>query len=265
MGEVWYNGTAIYYILQVDEFSLPFVRDMVNSSNLLIVFITYFTVLVQLAFPFLLFNKKTKYLILSMIIPMHIGIAVVMGIVTFSMTMIFIDLLLIGDKDYKKLFSYLRRRFQKKEGVGVAQAEVEIAASADITRNSSATLITFYDSWCPLCTRTKLSMEKMDKKNTIEFFTLRDEYIASAFNINIQKAEQRMLSVDPATGKSYEGIDTLYQICRRIRRLNIFLPFLKISMVLGFGQKTYDFIAKRRMIVPVGQCKDDHCTIKPKP
>ncbi|MGD6966394.1 hypothetical protein ACQCVP_08200 [Rossellomorea vietnamensis] len=71
-----------------------------------------------------------------------------------------------------------------------------------------------------------------------------------------------MTSIESASGKVYEGIDTIYQMCRRIRTLSIFLPFLKISILLGFGQKTYDFIAKRRLIVPVGQCEGQQCTIK---
>lgn len=107
MGEVWQNGTAIYYILQVEEFSHPFFRSIISSSDFLIVTGTYATLLIQMAFPFSLFNKKTKYIGLILVVGLHLGIAIVMGLYTFSATMIVIDLLLISNEDYRKAYQYL--------------------------------------------------------------------------------------------------------------------------------------------------------------
>ncbi len=117
MGEYWQNGTAIYYILQVDEFNLPWLTDLIISSDILIVFITYSTVLLQIAFPFMLLNKFTKYLALSLIVPLHLAIAITMGLITFSLTMIIIDMILISDRDYKRVYTFLKRKFSKKKEV----------------------------------------------------------------------------------------------------------------------------------------------------
>lgn len=118
MGEVWQNGTAIYYILQVEEFSHPFFRSIINSSDFLIVAGTYATLLVQMAFPFLLFNKKTKYIGLILVVGMHLGIAIVMGLYTFSATMLVVDLLLISNEDYRKAYQYLNSLAVKFSGSG---------------------------------------------------------------------------------------------------------------------------------------------------
>ena len=118
MGEQWQNGTAIYYILQVKEFNLPWISNLILSSDILIVFITYFTVILQVAFPFLLFNRITKYIALFFVVLMHFGIAFVMGLVSFSLTMVLIDTVLISDNDYKKIYSFSRQKmlkFRKKE------------------------------------------------------------------------------------------------------------------------------------------------------
>ncbi|MBK3497196.1 HTTM domain-containing protein [Viridibacillus sp. YIM B01967] len=112
MGEVWQNGTAVYYTLQVEEYSLPFFRNIINSSDLIIALVTYGTVIVQISFPFLLFNKRTKYFSLILVVGMHIGIGIVMGLFTFSITMIVIDLLLISNKDYIKAFSFIRSKIK---------------------------------------------------------------------------------------------------------------------------------------------------------
>ncbi|MEB2300321.1 HTTM domain-containing protein [Lysinibacillus xylanilyticus] len=121
MGEVWQNGTAIYYILQVEEFSHPFFRSIISSSDFLIVVGTYGTLLVQMAFPFLLFNKKTKYIGLILVVGMHLGIAIVMGLYTFSATMLVIDLLLISNEDYRKAYKYLNSLATKLLGRKVSE------------------------------------------------------------------------------------------------------------------------------------------------
>nr|WP_026680391.1 HTTM domain-containing protein [Priestia megaterium] len=113
MGELWQNGTAIYYILQVQEFNLPWISDIIISSDFLIVFSTYFTILVQIAFPFLLFNKVTKYIVLILLVTLHLGIAVVMGLITFSLTIILTDAILISDKDYKNIYIYIRNKIKR--------------------------------------------------------------------------------------------------------------------------------------------------------
>lgn len=117
MGEYWQNGTAIYYILQVDEFNLPWLTDLIISSDILIVFITYSTILLQIAFPFMLLNKFTKYIALSLIVPLHLAIAFAMGLITFSLTMIIMDMILISDGDYKRVYAFLKRKFPKKKKI----------------------------------------------------------------------------------------------------------------------------------------------------
>lgn len=123
MGEYWQNGTAIYYILQVDEFNLPWLTDLIISSDILIVLITYSTVLLQIAFPFMLLNKRTKYIALLLVVPLHLGIAFAMGLITFSFTMILIDTILISDEDYKKAYAFFKKKFTKNKETNQGQIE----------------------------------------------------------------------------------------------------------------------------------------------
>jgi hypothetical protein len=78
----------------------------------------------QVAFPFLLFNKVTKYIALILLITLHLGIAVVMGLITFSLTIIVIDAILISDKDYKNIYNYIRNKIKRptKEEVILPQS-----------------------------------------------------------------------------------------------------------------------------------------------
>lgn len=104
-GEMWFNGTALYYILQTDIFSNAGLANLIINNEVLIVAFGYGSILIKLAFPFLLFNKTTKYFAIFFVVTFHVGIAVFMGLITFAATMIVVELLLLTDKEYRKLTS----------------------------------------------------------------------------------------------------------------------------------------------------------------
>lgn len=103
-GHMWYNGVALYYVLQIDEFTLPSLAPYFYSNPFILTSITYFTMIFQIAFPFLIWNKSTKWIMALTSMLFHLGIAVIMGLVAFGLTMICIDLLLFNDDAYKKAY-----------------------------------------------------------------------------------------------------------------------------------------------------------------
>lgn len=131
MGETWQNGTATYNILQVQDFNLPWLTDLIISNDTVVVVSTYITLLVQLAFPFMLFNKYTKYLVLLILVPMHLGIAFAMGLITFSLIMIILDSLLITDNDYKIIGNFIQSRILKNKKPTVVEEKVDVYPEDD--------------------------------------------------------------------------------------------------------------------------------------
>lgn len=63
MGETWNNGTALYYISQVKTVAMPFLESLVSQHIYLSVVICYSSVLLKIAFPFLIINKKQNGLL----------------------------------------------------------------------------------------------------------------------------------------------------------------------------------------------------------
>ncbi|MFE4449083.1 HTTM domain-containing protein [Streptomyces sp. NPDC056796] len=91
-GSRWQDGTAIYYPLKLDYFTpWPGLSGLVASSALAVMLLTYATVIVQVAFPFTLFNRRVKNVLLVLMIGEHVGIAVLLGLPFFSMAMIAAD------------------------------------------------------------------------------------------------------------------------------------------------------------------------------
>ncbi|MDQ0795297.1 HTTM domain-containing protein [Streptomyces sp. B1I3] len=91
-GSRWQDGTALYYPLKLDYFTpWPELSNLFASSALVVMVLTYATVIVQVAFPFTLFNRRVKNVLLVVMIGEHAGIAVLLGLPFFSMAMIAAD------------------------------------------------------------------------------------------------------------------------------------------------------------------------------
>ncbi|MEU0600616.1 HTTM domain-containing protein [Streptomyces sp. NPDC006393] len=91
-GSRWQDGTAVYYPLHLDYFSpWPGLADLLSSSGTLMMVVTYGTVIVQVAFPFTLFNRRVKNVLLVAMMTEHAVIAVVLGLPFFSLAMIAAD------------------------------------------------------------------------------------------------------------------------------------------------------------------------------
>ncbi|MGW7007916.1 HTTM domain-containing protein [Streptomyces sp. NPDC054933] len=111
-GGSWGNGTALHYVLNLDLFRpWPALSHMVDSHQMLVAVASYLTVLLQVAFPFVLFGRF-KYIVLTMLLCMHLGIAVLMGLPIFSGAMIIADAVFLPDRFYRFLGRMGRRTFQ---------------------------------------------------------------------------------------------------------------------------------------------------------
>lgn len=91
-GSRWQDGTALYYPLNLDYFTpWPGVSAFLGSSGTLVMLLSYGTVAVQVAFPFTLFNRRIKNVLLALMMLEHAGIAVLLGLPFFSLAMIAAD------------------------------------------------------------------------------------------------------------------------------------------------------------------------------
>lgn len=108
MGLKWVDGTALYYILRVHEFSLPGVSELIYHSADLVLLGTYSTLIFQLSFPYLMWNRRLKPILFALACSFHLAIAVLMGLVLFSATMIVLDVGILSDANLEAVFARLR-------------------------------------------------------------------------------------------------------------------------------------------------------------
>jgi hypothetical protein len=114
-GPSWSGGTALHYVLNLELFRpWPALSHFVDQHMLVVAIAGYMTVLLQVAFPFVLFGRL-KYPVLAMLLGMHIGIAVLMGLPLFSGAMIIADAVFLPDRFYTFLPHLCRRAMRRTD------------------------------------------------------------------------------------------------------------------------------------------------------
>lgn len=103
-GSRWQDGTAVYYPLHLDSFSpWPALADLLSANGTVVMLVTYGTVIVQVAFPFTLFNRRVKNVLLAAMMTEHAVIAVVLGLPFFSLAMIATDAVFLPTSFLRRL------------------------------------------------------------------------------------------------------------------------------------------------------------------
>ncbi|MFF1496563.1 HTTM domain-containing protein [Streptomyces sp. NPDC058304] len=120
-GGSWGNGTALHYVLNLDLFRpWPELSLLLDEHSVAIAVAGYLTVLLQVAFPFVLFGRL-KYPVLTMLVGLHLGIAIFLGLPLFSGVMIVADAVFLPDRFYRSV-GQLRPRAARRAGFGKTQA-----------------------------------------------------------------------------------------------------------------------------------------------
>ncbi|MEU2063671.1 HTTM domain-containing protein [Streptomyces sp. NPDC013455] len=109
-GSRWQDGTAVYYPLHLDYFSpWPALADLMSSSGTIMMIVAYGTVIVQVAFPFTLLNRRAKNVLLVLMMLEHAVIAVVLGLPFFSLAMITADAVFLPTSFLRRLGAWAAR------------------------------------------------------------------------------------------------------------------------------------------------------------
>lgn len=255
MGELWQNGTAIYYISQVNEFSRPILRYVVKHFLWGIIIFSYLSIFVKLSFPFTIMNKRLKPFVVLFMVLFHAGIGIGMGLLTFSLTMVIMELLVFTDNEYKSAASRVANTYRKFKSTSS-----HFCGRLGERYFSSQKIIVFYDGWCPMCRGIVQNIASMDYFSLVTCKSFRDESIILEYSLNPEEVQLRMHSTKLNLIKMKRGIHSILQISCRLLPLWVFVPFISLFSAIGLGQFLYDFIAMRRLIVPVNHC-DDSCDI----
>jgi hypothetical protein len=119
LGSAWWNGTAVWGTVANPEFSplhLERFRQMIvflsNHRVLWEVSMTagvVFTLVLEIGFPFLVWNRRLRWLMVIGAVLLHTGIAVFMGLTSFSLMMLTLLVSFIPPSTVRQLLGFAER------------------------------------------------------------------------------------------------------------------------------------------------------------
>lgn len=109
LGESWWNGTAIWVALGNLEYQT---LDMTWLATwpLMINFLTHLTVVWEVSYIAFIWPRWTRPLVLALAVPLHLGIAFAMGMVTFGLVMLIANMVFISPQGVRRICGDLRIR-----------------------------------------------------------------------------------------------------------------------------------------------------------
>lgn len=119
-------------------------------------------------------------------------------------------------------------------------------------------IVVLYDGWCPFCIKTVSLLKRIDFFNNVSYQSFREKNIVENYGVHLNRLEARMHAFNH-TNQVFEGIDAFILISKKVPLLFPLLPILIVSKKLGLGQKTYDFIAGKR-VLKLNNC-ENNCEI----
>ncbi|MCD0175655.1 DUF393 domain-containing protein [Deinococcus sp. 14RED07] len=236
-GDVWKNGTALYYVTQVNWFAppWPWMQEMFKNPWI-VTLATYSAVLYQVGFPFMLLNRlHWVWVVLG--VGFHIGIGVVMGLVSFSIVMMGLVLFTVRDSEWA-------------------------AASRTVSR-----LLPRFDVWidghCPVCVRTGRVIRRLDWLGLATVRSFRHDQGYEAQGLALPELERRMhLHLAGSPASTVQGFQAVLHILKSLPALWPLWPVATLLATAGLGERAYGFLADRRILVPDARaCQADQCPL----
>ena len=105
-GYAWQHGTAIYYVLQTREFGMSSLTSLLFRNDIIVALLTYAVVAFELAFPFLIWHRKTRWIAAAGAVAMHTAIALFMRLVPFAVEALVFEFILFPDESYRRLLRW---------------------------------------------------------------------------------------------------------------------------------------------------------------
>ena len=106
----WFHGVGIYYSLVSERFrGTPWNISLVQNGAF-VTFSNYATILIELAFPFLIWFRKTKFAMIVLAVMLHLGIALFTMLYDFQLLFIFLQGFFLTNNEWRKIFSSLNTK-----------------------------------------------------------------------------------------------------------------------------------------------------------
>jgi predicted DCC family thiol-disulfide oxidoreductase YuxK len=216
-GYEWWNGDAIWVVFINAQYYNRAVLDLLASHYWLSNVATYATIIIEIAFPFLIWQRRTRPYLLAAAIFLHLQFAVLMGLFYFSFVMV------MGH------MSFVRPEW--------------LARLADAWKRGIGDMEMIYDGKCGFCVRSMAWFLAFDGLGQMRIRNFRTDPSPVVSNAQLEKALYLVLP----DGRTLPGFDAYRYVVLRVPGLWWQVPFFYVPVLSRlFGRPIYNWIAANR-------------------
>ena len=216
-GEEWVSGDAVWTVFTADEHYSRVLLGLFASQYWLVNFATYGTVLIEVAFPFLIWQRRTRPYLLAAALFLHAQFAILMGLFYFSVVMA------MGHMSFVRPEWLARRGEAWKRKVG----EMEM----------------IYDGRCGFCVRSMAWFLSFDALGQIKVRDFRTDPSPVVSDAQLEKALYLVLP----NGQALPGFEAYRYAVLRVPGLWWQVPFFYVPVLSRLlGRPIYNWIAANR-------------------
>lgn len=232
---MWRSGLGVWLPSSLPMISISDKTWLLNNE-FLVKFTGYLTIVFEGVFIFTFFRKKWRLPLIILGLLLHIGILLEFPIPQFALGMCSFYILMVPISIWKKLLNRTNL-------------------------NETPNLKVYYDSECPLCIRTKLTVEHLDNFNRILFLPVQTEAVNESCLSDYSENEllENIFSVNK-NGKVFSGLDTYLQIFKSIWYLYPLYLLISLPGIKQIAAKIYSIVAKNRATT---RCTEENCGYTP--
>jgi predicted DCC family thiol-disulfide oxidoreductase YuxK len=216
-GDDWWNGDAMWAVFSNIDFYNRALLDLLASHYWIGNVATYSTLLIEIAFPFLIWQRSTRPYLLAAAVFLHVQIAIFMGMPYFSFVMIMGHLSFIRPEWLARLGEAWKRKIGPMEMI--------------------------YDGNCGFCKRSMAWFLAFDGLQQIQ---IRNFRTSSSPVVSDERVEKALFLVVPDQ-RALPGFDAYRYVVLRVPGLWWLVPLFYVPVFSGlFGRPIYNWIAANR-------------------
>jgi predicted DCC family thiol-disulfide oxidoreductase YuxK len=216
-GEDWWEGHAVWKVFTTDDYYNPALLDLLASQYWIVNLGTYSTTLIEIAFPFLIWQQRTRPYLLAGAIFLHLQFALLMNLYCFSFVMIMGHMSFVRPEWLSRLGAAWKRRMGGMEMI--------------------------YDGACGFCKRSMAWFLAFDGLRQIRIRDFRTDPSPVVADEQVSKA---LYTVLPG-GRALPGFEAYRYVVPRVPGLWWQVPFFYVPVLSRyFGHPIYNWIAANR-------------------
>jgi len=216
-GDEWWNGDAVWHVFTTEEFYSRAISGLLASHYWVANLATYATIGIEIAFPFLIWQRRTRPYLLAAAIFLHVQFALLMTLFYFSVVM------MMGH------MSFVRPEW--------------LAPLGQAWKRKMGDMEMIYDGRCGFCVRSMAWFLAFDGLGQIGIRDFRTDPSPVVSDALVEKALYLVLS----DGRALPGFEAYRYVVLRVPGLWWLVPLFYLPVLSRlFGRPIYNWIAANR-------------------